>query len=109
MDVEIRHTPLTPTFKLYLFNGVEALHGPYEVINRKIMLDSDEEVMALDVLGLGATLTHHVKDADRTRPARSSWTAWRSGSNRSGSCCPSSPGRPRRHLEHVEERSVGLL
>ncbi|CAM5722919.1 FadR family transcriptional regulator OS=Streptomyces alboniger OX=132473 GN=CP975_16315 PE=4 SV=1 [Streptomyces alboniger] len=68
VDVEIRHTPLTPTFKLYLFNGVEALHGPYEVINRKIMLDSDEEVMALDVLGLGATLTHHVKDAEPNSP-----------------------------------------
>ncbi|MGW0334572.1 winged helix-turn-helix domain-containing protein [Streptomyces sp. NPDC003011] len=71
VGVQVRHTPLTPTFKLYLFNGVEALHGPYEVIERKIMLGSDEEaeeVMALDVLGLGATLTHHVKDADSNSP-----------------------------------------
>lgn len=30
VDVEIRRAPLTPTFKLYLFNGAEALHGPYE-------------------------------------------------------------------------------
>ncbi|WP_405615725.1 winged helix-turn-helix domain-containing protein [Streptomyces sp. NBC_00076] len=64
VDVRIRRAPLTPTFKLYVFNGVEALHGPYEVIERKIMLDRAEEVMALDVLGLGATLTHHVKDDD---------------------------------------------
>jgi DNA-binding transcriptional regulator YhcF (GntR family) len=64
VDVRIRHAPLTPTFKLYLFNGVEVLHGPYEVIERKIVLDSDEEITALDVLGLGATLTHHVKDQD---------------------------------------------
>ncbi|WSQ10134.1 winged helix-turn-helix domain-containing protein [Streptomyces sp. NBC_01231] len=68
VDVRIRRAPLTPTFKLYLFNGVEALHGPYEVIERKIMLDGDEEVMALDVLGLGATLTHHVKNAEPNSP-----------------------------------------
>ncbi|MGW4166176.1 winged helix-turn-helix domain-containing protein [Streptomyces chartreusis] len=64
VDVEIRRTPLTPTFKLYLFNGAEALHGPYEVIERKIELEPGEEITALDVLGLGATLTHHVKDDD---------------------------------------------
>jgi DNA-binding transcriptional regulator YhcF (GntR family) len=27
VEVRIRHAPLTPTFKLYLFNGSEALHG----------------------------------------------------------------------------------
>ncbi|MGW1958287.1 GntR family transcriptional regulator [Streptomyces sp. NPDC001920] len=64
VDVEIRRAPLTPAFKLYLFNGTEALHGPYEVIERKIELAPGEEVAALDVLGLGATLTHHVKDDD---------------------------------------------
>ncbi|MEU7665319.1 GntR family transcriptional regulator [Streptomyces lincolnensis] len=64
VEVQIRHAPLTPTFKVYLFNGGEALHGAYEVIERKIMLDSDEEITALDVLGLGATLTHHVADGD---------------------------------------------
>lgn len=64
VDVEIRRTPLTPAFKLYLFNGAEALHGPYEVIERKIELEPGEEIAALDVLGLGATLTHHVKDDD---------------------------------------------
>ncbi|WP_435216479.1 GntR family transcriptional regulator [Streptomyces sp. bgisy034] len=65
VDVEIRRAPLTPAFKLYLFNGAEALHGLYEVIERKIELESGEEITALDVLGLGATLTHHVKDDDR--------------------------------------------
>ncbi|MGN9763184.1 GntR family transcriptional regulator [Streptomyces sp. SD31] len=64
VDVEFRRVPLTPTFKLYLFNGGEALHGMYEVIERRIMLDSGEEIPALDVLGLGAALTHHVRDDD---------------------------------------------
>ncbi|MFC5217929.1 winged helix-turn-helix domain-containing protein [Streptomyces coerulescens] len=64
VDVEIRRAPLTPAFKLYLFNGAEALHGPYEVIERKIELEPGEEITALDVLGIGATLTHHVKDDD---------------------------------------------
>ncbi|PAZ13251.1 GntR family transcriptional regulator [Streptomyces sp. SA15] len=68
VDIRIRRAPLSPTFKLYLLNGVEALHGPYEVIERKIVLDSGEEVTALDVLGLGATLTHHVKDQSPTSP-----------------------------------------
>ncbi|MET9832869.1 winged helix-turn-helix domain-containing protein [Streptomyces sp. NPDC006385] len=64
VDVEIRRAPLPPAFKLYLFNGAEALHGPYEVIERKIELEPGEEITALDVLGLGATLTHHVKDEE---------------------------------------------
>lgn len=68
VDVQIRHAPLTPAFKLYLFNGVEALHGLYEVIERQIVLDSGEEVTALDVLGFGATLTHHVKDGHANSP-----------------------------------------
>jgi DNA-binding transcriptional regulator YhcF (GntR family) len=68
VDVQIHHAPLTPTFKLYLFNGVEALHGLYEIIERPIRLDSDQEITALDVLGLGATLTHHVKDKDPNSP-----------------------------------------
>ncbi|MEU3950164.1 winged helix-turn-helix domain-containing protein [Streptomyces sp. NPDC029526] len=60
VQVDIRHTPLTPAFKLYLLNGVEALHGMYDIIERPIELDGGEVVTALDVLGLGATLTHHV-------------------------------------------------
>ncbi|MCX5438167.1 GntR family transcriptional regulator [Streptomyces sp. NBC_00056] len=63
-EFQVRHVPLTPAFKLYLLNGGEALHGPYEVIERPIVLDSGEEILALDVLGLGATLTHYVRDGD---------------------------------------------
>ncbi|MFI6563011.1 GntR family transcriptional regulator [Streptomyces sp. NPDC050534] len=68
VDLQIRHVPLIPTFKLYLLNKVEVLHGMYEVIERQMSLDSGEVVSALDVLGLGATLTHHVKDADPNSP-----------------------------------------
>lgn len=69
VDVQVRHAPLTPTFKLYLLNTVEALHGMYEVIERRLELGDGEVVRALDVLGLGATLTHHVKDpADAGAP-----------------------------------------
>ncbi|OAH13286.1 winged helix-turn-helix domain-containing protein [Streptomyces jeddahensis] len=64
VDIEVRRVALTPTFKLYLFNGAEALHGPYEVVRRPILLDDGTTVDALDVLGLGATLMHHVRDED---------------------------------------------
>ncbi|WP_307164071.1 GntR family transcriptional regulator [Streptomyces rishiriensis] len=79
VDIQIRHAPLTPAFKLYLLNGVEALHGPYEVIERQIAVGAGEEVAAFDVLGLGATLTRHVKDEDAHSPGTvfvDSWQAW---------------------------------
>ncbi|MGW2050410.1 winged helix-turn-helix domain-containing protein [Streptomyces sp. NPDC001858] len=82
VDVQIRHAPLTPAFKLYLLNGAEALHGPYEVIVRQIELgsgDDVEEVTALDVLGLGATLSHLVKDGDPNSPGTvfvDTWQSW---------------------------------
>ncbi|MFE0206480.1 GntR family transcriptional regulator [Streptomyces sp. NPDC058985] len=62
VDVEVRHVPLVPTFKLYLRPEAEALHGPYEVVERTILLDDGTEVEALDVLGLGSVLTRHVHD-----------------------------------------------
>ena len=68
VELEIRHTPLTPTFKLYVINGGEVLHGAYTVIERAVVLDDGDKIAALDVLGYGATLTHHVKDADPTSP-----------------------------------------
>ncbi|GGT39087.1 winged helix-turn-helix domain-containing protein [Streptomyces chromofuscus] len=79
VDVRIRHAPLTPAFKLYLLNGTEALHGPYEVMQRQLELADGRKVVALDVLGLGATLTHHVKDADPDSPGSvfvASMQAW---------------------------------
>ncbi|MCT9077108.1 GntR family transcriptional regulator [Streptomyces fulvoviolaceus] len=68
VDVQVQHAPLTPAFKLYLLNGVEALHGMYVVEERPMALDDGEVVTALDVIGLGATLTHQVKDADPNSP-----------------------------------------
>ncbi|WP_343243162.1 hypothetical protein [Streptomyces sp. SID12501] len=68
ISLEVRHAPLTPAFKLYLINGVEALHGMYEVIRRPVVVDKGKTVEALDVLGLGATLTHHVRDGDLNSP-----------------------------------------
>ncbi|MCX5558736.1 GntR family transcriptional regulator [Streptomyces sp. NBC_00038] len=64
IDLEIRHVPLVPPCKLYLLNGTEALQGFYEVIERRIALGGGEEIVALDVLGLGATLTHYAQDDD---------------------------------------------
>ncbi len=62
VHVEVRTVPLVPTFKLYLRPGAEALFGPYEVVERSILLDDGTEMDALDVLGLGSTLIRHVND-----------------------------------------------
>ncbi|MFF6811104.1 GntR family transcriptional regulator [Streptomyces sp. NPDC012403] len=64
VDVQVRYAPLTPTFKLYLFNDAEALHGMYEIVERPVNLEPGGVITALDVLGLGATLTHHEKTED---------------------------------------------
>jgi hypothetical protein len=40
----------------------------YEVIRRPVSLDDGQETEALDVLGLGATLTHHVTGHDPESP-----------------------------------------
>ncbi|MEW2301178.1 winged helix-turn-helix domain-containing protein [Streptomyces sp. NPDC006655] len=64
VDLQIRRAELTPTFKLYIINHDEVLHGFYEPIPRTVILEDGSEVEAVDVLGLGATLTHHVRDAD---------------------------------------------
>jgi DNA-binding transcriptional regulator YhcF (GntR family) len=77
--IKIRHVDLAPTFKLYLINGTQALHAPYEVIERPIVLSDKETVGALDVLGLGATLTHYVKDDNpdsRGSVFMEAWQAW---------------------------------
>ncbi|MFJ9180938.1 GntR family transcriptional regulator [Streptomyces sp. NPDC102360] len=78
-SIEIRHVMLTPTSKLYLVGGEQALHGPYEVIERPIVLDDEVTVQAVDVLGLGAQLTHYVKDGNpdsRGSVFMKSWQSW---------------------------------
>ncbi|MFJ5264198.1 hypothetical protein ACIQAC_27415 [Streptomyces sp. NPDC088387] len=68
VEVEVRRVDLTPAFKLYLLNGDEALHGMYRVVERPLVLPDGEEIVALDALGVGATLTRHVKDRDPNSP-----------------------------------------
>lgn len=77
--IDVRWAPLTPTFKLYLLNGTQALLAPYEVIEREIRLDSGGVVNALDVLGFGAPITRHVRNADPDSPDTlfvESWQRW---------------------------------
>ncbi|MFS4091369.1 GntR family transcriptional regulator [Streptomyces sp. AF1A] len=79
VEYEFRHAPFAPTFKLYVINGSEVLHGPYIPLVRPVMLDTGEEVEAVDVLGLGATLTHHVRDGRADSPGTTfvdGMTAW---------------------------------
>ncbi|MBY8340031.1 GntR family transcriptional regulator [Streptomyces spinosirectus] len=62
VKVQVRHVPLAPAFKIYLRRDTEALFGPYEVVERPILLEDGTEVEAQDVLGLGSTLTRFVND-----------------------------------------------
>ncbi|MFG2439600.1 GntR family transcriptional regulator [Streptomyces sp. NPDC048508] len=64
VELEIRHVELTPTFKLYLLNGTDALQALYTPVERLIELDDGSETLAVDVLGLGASLMHYVKDEE---------------------------------------------
>ncbi|WP_322725216.1 GntR family transcriptional regulator [Streptomyces spongiae] len=63
VEVELRRVPLAPAFKLYVRRDTEALFGPYEVVERPILLDDGSEIEAQDVLGLGSILTRHVNDS----------------------------------------------
>lgn len=78
--VDVRWIPLAPPFKLYLLRDSEALFGPYKVVERSIFLDDDTQIDALDVLGLGSTLTRHVNDPGDPNSTGSvfmeSWQAW---------------------------------
>ncbi|MFW6695177.1 winged helix-turn-helix domain-containing protein [Streptomyces sp. MAR4 CNX-425] len=63
VSVEIRGMPLTPTSKLYVFNGTEALMGYYRVLRREV--EYQGEMMAIhDVLGLNAPLFHYSAGPD---------------------------------------------
>ncbi|WP_238431793.1 winged helix-turn-helix domain-containing protein [Streptomyces cavernae] len=64
--VEIRHVPLVPYSKIYLLNGREALQGPYTPVEQQMELEDGETVTAVDVIGVGSTLTHSVKSDDPT-------------------------------------------
>ncbi|AUH42307.1 GntR family transcriptional regulator [Streptomyces sp. CMB-StM0423] len=58
VSVEVRGVPLTPTSKLYVLNGTEALMGYYRVLPRQV--EYRNEMMAIyDVLGLNAPLFHY--------------------------------------------------
>ncbi|MDV7215171.1 GntR family transcriptional regulator [Streptomyces prunicolor] len=65
VDLRIRRIRVAPQSKVYLLNGTEALVGLYTVCRRSIMMEDGEVIEGvLDVQGLGAGLTHHVKDAE---------------------------------------------
>jgi hypothetical protein len=79
VDIAVRRAPIAPMCKLYLLNGAHALLAPYEVIERDITVEPGESVRALDVLGFGAPLTHHVRNADPDSPDTlfvDSWQRW---------------------------------
>jgi hypothetical protein len=63
VSVEIKTVAFTPTIKLYLLNGQEALFGLYRVVERPVELEGSMTDI-YDVLGMGATLFRHVKDDD---------------------------------------------
>ncbi|HCA86398.1 MAG TPA: GntR family transcriptional regulator [Streptomyces sp.] len=71
VSVEIRSIPCTPTTKLYLLNGREALHGMYQPVRRSVGMLDGETVDIWDALGVGATLFREVKD-DRRPNSRGS-------------------------------------
>ncbi|WP_371661540.1 GntR family transcriptional regulator [Streptomyces sp. NBC_00280] len=64
VDFAVRRLHIAPTERRYIINGVEVLYSFYVPIRRTVVLDNGNEIPALDVLGLGAPLTHFVKDAD---------------------------------------------
>lgn len=69
VEFELRRTSrLAPAFKAYLVNGEEVLQGFYEVYERGIPLDDGREIEAVDVVGLGARLTHFVRDQNPSSP-----------------------------------------
>ncbi|MET9785968.1 GntR family transcriptional regulator [Streptomyces canus] len=80
VDVLVREVPLVPTHKLYLRRGVEGLIGPYEIVERRILMDDDTEIDAWDVLGLGATLIRLANDEGAPNAVGSvfmqSWQDW---------------------------------
>lgn len=56
--VEMRTVEITPLFKVYLFNGTEALSGYYHVVQRSVPI-AGEDMEIYDFLGFAAMLFHH--------------------------------------------------
>ncbi|MEU2265058.1 winged helix-turn-helix domain-containing protein [Streptomyces olindensis] len=56
---ELAQTSIAPMQKLYLLNTTDVVTGYYEVLQRRMILDSAEEIDVHDILGLGAPLHHH--------------------------------------------------
>jgi DNA-binding transcriptional regulator YhcF (GntR family) len=61
--VEIRTVPVTPLYKLYLLNGLEALTGFYQVVSRPVEFEQ-EELEIYDVLGLSSKIFRASRDKD---------------------------------------------
>lgn len=64
VSIEIRGVPLTPTSKLYVLNGTEALMGYYQVLPREVEY-KQERMEIHDVLGPDAALFHYSAGAER--------------------------------------------
>lgn len=65
---ETAETSVAPMQKLYLLNTTDALTGYYEVVRRRVLLDSSDEIEVHDILGLGAPLHHHSVAGERPDP-----------------------------------------
>lgn len=62
--LEIRRVPLTPHYKLYVLNNSEILYGTYDVVERTVTVSDGTGIEALDVIGLGSTLSYHRREED---------------------------------------------
>ncbi|MCQ4212045.1 winged helix-turn-helix domain-containing protein [Streptomyces longispororuber] len=77
--IEMRYVKIPPVLKLYLINGTQAVHGPYTITERPIVLSDTETIRALDVVPMDSKLMHYVKDANpRSRGSVfvDTWQEW---------------------------------
>jgi DNA-binding transcriptional ArsR family regulator len=65
---DVSQSPLAPLQKFYLLNATDVLTGYYQVVQRRLLFDTGEEVEAHDVLGLGSALHHHSAAGERPDP-----------------------------------------
>lgn len=63
VQVEVRTVAVTPLYKLYLLNGLEALTGFYQVLSRPVEFEG-EELEIYDVLGLSSKIFRASRDKD---------------------------------------------